>query len=495
MTSPDTINCPGDPVPITRAICRGRQLRNYDKCATCENRDEGLSRKPATTERARAFDRVFKAYDIRGVYPDQLDEQMAEQIGAATARFLDADKLVVSRDMRLSGERLMQALIQGIQTAGTDVLDCGLLSTDANYFAIAGLGACGGVQVTASHNPAEWNGFKISREKAIPLSIDTGLDNIRRIALGPPARPAPHRGRVESVDVLSRYVDHVLSFARSVKRYKVAIDAGNGMAGRFMPPMLERLPLEVVPLYFELDGTFPNHEANPLKPENMVDLQAAVREKECDLGVAFDGDADRCVFVDETGAIVSSDLITALLAARLLERDKGATVVYDLRSSRVVPEEIRKHGGVPIMERVGHSFMKATMRKRDAIMGGELSGHYYWRANFYADSGAIAFVEILNAMSAAGRPLSELLSPLRRYHSTGEINFDVENKESAMERLAHAFSDGEISRLDGVTIEYRDWWFNVRPSNTEPKLRLNLEATSHELMEEARRRVTKVIVE
>lgn len=487
--------CPGDASPISEAICRGRQIRNYQKCQDCAHRDEDLKGKSVKSEVAETYDEIFKAYDVRGTYPDQLNEQMAEKIGAAIARFLNAKKLVVSRDMRKSGENLSRALIQGILTAGVDVLDCGLLSTDANYFAIAHLGADGGVQVTASHNPTEYNGFKISREEAIPLSGDTGLNNIKRIACGPPVRPSQARGRAEKADVLGDYVEHVLSFARNPAPLKVAIDAGNGMGGLILPPMLERLPLEVTPLYFELDGTFPNHEANPLKEENMRDLQQAVRENGCDLGVAFDGDADRCMFVDETARIVSSDLVTALVAGKLLETHKGAAVCYDLRSSRVVEEEIRKAGGVPVMERVGHSFMKATMRRRNAIFGGELSGHYYFRDNHFADSGSIAFMEVISILSAARKTFSEILNPLRRYWATGEINFEVEDKTEAMNRLAERFADGRVSRLDGVTVEYDNWWFNVRPSNTEPKLRLNLEADTEELMLEGKEKVTAVIAE
>jgi len=495
MAKVEQRQCPGDPAPISIAICRGRQLRNYEKCADCDQRDEDISRKSVKAETAGVYEKVFKAYDVRGLYPGEINEQMSEQIGGAIARFLNAKTMVVSRDMRLSGEKLSRALIQGILTAGSDVIDCGLLSTDANYFAIATLEASGGVQVTASHNPAEYNGFKVSRESAIPMGSDSGLDNVKRIALGPPLRPSRDRGRLEKADILPRYASHVLSFIRNPASFKVAIDAGNGMAGKMLPPILAKLPLEVVPLYFELDGSFPNHEANPLKPENMEALQAAVRAKGCDFGVAFDGDADRCMFTDETGRIIPSDLMTALLASRLLERSKGAAVCYDLRSSRVVAEEIRKHGGVPVIERVGHAFMKATMRRRNAVFGGELSGHYYFRDNFFADSGAIAFMELINVLSAARRPLSELLQPLRRYFATGEINFEVENKDEKMRRLADVFKDGKVSKLDGVTVEYDDWWFNVRASNTEPKLRLNLEAANQELMEQSKKRVMDVILE
>lgn len=488
-------NCPGDPAPITEAICRGRQLRNYQKCSDCQHRDASLGGKAVKAQVAQAYDAIFKAYDVRGTCPDQLNEQMAEHIGAAIARFLNAERLVVSRDMRESGVGLSRALAQGILTAGASVVDCGLLSTDANYFAICHLGADGGVQVTASHNPAQWNGFKISREEAIPISAETGLLNIKRIAAGPPVRPSRARGKAEKADVLPRYAEHVLSFVRNPAPLKVAIDAGNGMGGHTLPPILEKLPLEVTPLYFELDGNFPNHEANPLKAENMRDLQKAVREKGCDLGVAFDGDADRCMFTDEKGDLVSSDLVTALVASRLLEVHKGATIVYDVRSSRVVPEEIRKHGGTPRVERVGHSFMKATMRRHNAVFGGELSGHYYFRENFFADSGAIAFMEVISILSASRSSFSELLAPLRRYWATGEVNYEVEDKEKAMNRLAEAFKDGKVSNMDGITAEYDDWWFNVRPSNTEPALRLNLEADTEELMAESKRRVEEVIME
>ena len=426
---------------------------------------------------------IFKAYDIRGVYGELLDEALAEAVGAATARFLQAKSLVVSRDMRASSKPLTEALTRGILSAGCNVLDVGLLSTDANYFAIAKSGRDGGIQVTASHNPAEYNGFKISREQAIPMSYETGLAEIEHLALGAQPEPAEKRGQLEQQDVLGDYAEHVLSFAGEMKPLRVVIDAANGMAGKILPPILKRLPLQVTRMYFELDGTFPNHEANPLKPENLVALQQAVCAEGADLGVAFDGDADRCILVDEKGDAVACDLLTALLAGELLDQYGPAAVVYDIRSSRVVAEEVRKHGGTPIRERVGHSFMKATMREHDAVMGGELSGHFYWRDNFFADSGAITMVHVLNILSREGKPLSELLAPLQRYHATGEVNFDVADKAAVIEKLAAAFSDGKQNRLDGLTVEYDEWWFNLRPSNTEPKLRLNLEANSRALME------------
>jgi len=486
--------CPDEKGAIPEAICRARQSQKYHKCANCDWRDDSLQDQGLGAEKA-VRNKCFKAYDIRGTYPDEIDEKLAERIGAAVARFLEPGTLVVSRDMRKTSEPLAAALIQGILTAGCDVLDAGLLSTDANYFAIAHYRQGGGIQVTASHNPAKYNGFKISREQAIPLSYDTGLANIELIAMGPPMRPSDHRGHVEQKDIMSDWKQHVLSFARRMEPIHVVIDAGNGMAGKMLPPILTELPIQVTELYFKLDGTFPNHEANPLKPENLRDLQRTVNETGADLGVAFDGDADRCIFVDDLGRAVPCDLITALLAGRLLQRNKHAAVVYDVRSSRVVPEEIRKHGGIPVRERVGHSFIKATLRKRNAVFGGEVSGHFYWRENFYADSGIITFIEMLNVLGSERKPLSDIMAPLQRYSATGEINFDVVDKAGKIAELTAAFKDGRLDTLDGITVEYDDWWFNVRPSNTEPKLRLNLEANTPDLMEEKKAQVIRIIEE
>lgn len=484
--------CPGDRGTINESICRGRQSRKYHKCGECEFRDNKLQGGNMKIEDDPRH-KVFKAYDVRGVYPQELDEHLAELVGSAVARFLNAKSLILSRDMRVSSEPLARAVMQGALTAGCNVLDVGMVSTDANYFAIAYYRKDGGVQVTASHNPPQYNGFKVSREQAIPMSYDTGLANIERIALGPPPRPAESRGKAEHLDIMADWKRHILSFARNIASLNVVIDAANGMAGKMLPPILADLPLKVTDLYFKPDGTFPNHEANPLKPENLRDLQKVVREKGADLGIAFDGDADRCVFVDETGEAISSDLITALLAPYMLYRYPKAAVVYDLRSSKVVPEEIRKAGGVPVRDRVGHSYMKATMRQRNAAYGGELSGHFYWRDNFFADSGHVTMMEVLNVLSAAKKPMSELLKPLRRYYSTGEMNFDVDDKAAKLAELAEKFKDGRQDTLDGLTVEYDPWWFNVRPSNTEPKLRLNLEADTPELMERKKEEVVKAI--
>ncbi len=484
--------CPGEKGVIDEAICRSRQVHKYHKCAECNWRDESIQHKSGSVK-DNPQHAIFKAYDIRGIYPKEIDEKIAEQIGAATARFLSASKLVVSRDMRASSETLSKAVIRGIVTAGCDVIDAGMIGTDANYFAIAHYRTGGGIQVTASHNPAEYNGLKISREQAIPMSYDSGLANIERIALGPPMRSAETRGQIEPKDIMAEYTEHVLSFARRMESLNVVIDAGNGMGGKMLPPILAELPIQVTSLYFDPDGTFPNHEANPLKEENLRDLQQAIREKGADLGVAFDGDADRCIFVDETGKTVSSDLVTALIAEQVLQRETRATVVYDIRSSRIVPETIRKYGGTPIRERVGHSYMKATLRKHNAIFGGELSGHFYWRDNYFCDSGVITMIEMLNILSQKRKPVSEVMKPFHKYSATGEINFDVADKTAKLKELAETFSDGRIDTLDGVTIEYDDWWFNVRPSNTEPKLRLNLEADTPELMEEKKAAVIALI--
>jgi phosphomannomutase len=488
---PDRV-CPGDKGPISDAICRVRQLRNYHKCPECESCDKALQGKIQHIEDDPRH-KIFKAYDIRGVVPDELDEKLAELIGMAAGRFLNAQRLVVSRDMRTSSEALARSLIRGILSSGSNVLDAGMLSTDANYFAIAHYREGGGIQVTASHNPPQYNGFKISREQAIALSYDGGLANIERIALGPALRPSERRGAVEGRDIMEDWKRHVLAFSRRMEPLSVVIDAGNGMAGKMLPTILAELPIRVTDLYFKLDGTFPNHEPNPLKAENLRDLQKTVLEKGADLGVAFDGDADRVVFVDEEGQAVSGDLVTALLAGHLLQMHQKSSVVYDLRSSRVVQEEIRKYGGTPVRERVGHSFMKGTMRQRNAVLGGELSGHFYWRENFYADSGVITMINVLNILSRERRHMSELLKPLKRYSKIEETNFEVEDKAGKIAELAAAFKDGRQDTLDGLSVDYDDWWFNVRPSNTEPVLRLNLEAKTPALMEEKKAAVSKII--
>jgi phosphomannomutase len=434
---------------------------------------------------------IFKAYDIRGTYPDQLDETTAFRVGYHFRDLLDDEDLargpvvVVSRDMRSHSVPMASALKHGLRARGVAVIDIGIADTPQNYFGIGYLGASGGIQVTASHNPAVYNGFKMSRRDAIPVSYDTGIAVLEALVTSSEvATDLPPEAGEEERSVFDDYCRHVLDEVTvSEPRLKLAADAANGM-GTIYLPILERLNVDLVPLYFKLDGTFPNHEANPLKHENLVDVERAVEEHGCDLGVAFDGDADRAILVDEKGHAISADKITGLLAPRFLRNEPGAAIVYDLRSSWATKEAIEEAGGVPIRERVGHSFMKATMREHDSPFGGELAGHFYFRRNFTADSSIMTLIETLNHIRETDRPLSELVAPLSRYFSTGEINFHVDDKEGMIRRLAGAFSDGAIDYLDGITVQYQDWWFNVRPSNTEPLLRLVLEGRTRELMDE-----------
>lgn len=439
---------------------------------------------------------VFKAYDIRGLVPSELDADLARRIGHAFARHLGAARLVVGRDMRTHSPEIAGAVIEGILDAGCDVLDIGLASTPMTYYAIGSRDCDGGLVVTASHNPGEYNGMKLCGRGATPISAANGILDLERMCAEPSPAPAATRGRIESLELLEDYADHVASFARLAGPVRLAIDASNGMAGHTLPAILERLPgVEASTMLMEPDGTFPVHEANPLKEENLDHVRGLVTSSGARLGVSFDGDADRCCFVDETGATVPADLMTALLARDLLGRKGPAPIVYDLRSSWVVKEEVRRAGGEPIRDRVGHSFIKATMRERGAVFAGELSGHFYFGDNFTTDSGVLAMVSALNVVSAAGRPLSELVGDLRRYHATGEINFRVPDKEAAIAELERTFADGRQDHLDGITVEYGDlgdaewWWFNVRASNTEPLLRLNLEASTAELRDRKRDRL------
>jgi len=446
---------------------------------------------------------IFKAYDIRGIYPDQLKEEDAWKIGCATARFLRSllrgyqrgqtasQSLCVGRDMRTHSESLAKALIEGMNSTGANVIDIGMIDTPQMYFAINHLGTCGGVQVTASHNPAKYNGFKISGLEAKPIGGDTGLKDIEHIATALLHTKGVAAGSVESRDLTSEYKKHVLKFLRSnIKNLKIAVDASNGMAGKMVPAIFGKLPIKIIELNFEHTGKF-KHEPNPLVEKNLAELKAAVKKNKCDFGVCFDGDADRLMMVDEKGNTIGCDLMTAMMVPYFLEKEHKSTVVYDLRSSRVVVEEIIKHGGTPRRERVGHAFMKKALRDSHSIFGGELSGHFYYRDNFYADSGMITLVHVINIVSQANVPISELIKPLRRYYSSGELNFTVDNKQAKMDELARRYSDGQIDYLDGITVGYKEWWFNCRPSNTEPLLRLNVEAKSKELLEEKLAEITE----
>ena len=435
---------------------------------------------------------IFKAYDIRGIYPDELDEDAARRIGFGLATWTGAPRIAVGCDMRPSSPALVDAFVEGATGAGSEVVDLGLVSTDALYFASGRLDIPGAM-FTASHNPAQYNGVKLCREKAAPIGADSGLVDVRSAAEG--ADTVGGSGTRSRHDIVEEYADHCRSFVDPsvLKPLKVAIDAGNGMAGMTVPVVFEPLPFEVIPLFFELDGTFPNHPANPIEPANLADLRASLTGSRCDLGIAFDGDADRMFLVDEKTEAISGSVTTALVAERLLRKYPGEAVIYNLICSWTVPEVIKENGGRPVRTRVGHSFIKEVMAETGAIFGGEHSGHYYFRDNFRADSGMIAALLVLEAMSESGKPLSEMLSPYERYSASGEINSVVADQAAALARLSEHYRDATQDMTDGLTVEYDEWWFNCRPSNTEPLLRLNLEARDDEMMATKRDEVLEVI--
>ncbi len=427
--------------------------------------------------------RIFKAYDVRGVVPGDLDEDVARRIGSAFAEWSGAPRLLLGRDCRLSSDELAAAFSDGATARGSDVVDLGLASTDLLYFASGSLDLPGAM-LTASHNPPEWNGLKFCLAGAAPVAEDTGLIDIRALAERDRYAPFASRGRVERANLLDPYVDHVVSFVNpdAMASLTVVADTANGMGGLVVPPVMARLPVTLVHLFPDLDGTFPNHPADPINPQNTRDLRAAVPEHGADIGLAFDGDADRVFLVDERAEGVSGSLVTALVAEAMLKRHPNSRIVYNLICSWVVPEVIREHGGEPVRTRVGHSFIKRVMADTGAVFGGEHSGHYYFRENYRADSGLIAAVVVLAQLGAAGVTLSELLAPYDRYRDSGEINSEVADQSATIEEIAAAFPDGRQDRVDGLTVEFDDWWFNVRPSNTEPLLRLNVEATTEELL-------------
>jgi len=441
------------------------------------------------------FDAVFKAYDIRGTVPEQLDEAMCRAIGVAFARFAAAPRILIGHDMRPSGDELVAAFSDGARRHGVNVTHLGLVSTDLVYYAAGKLDAPG-VMFTASHNPAQYNGIKLCLAGARPVGEDTGLGDIKAMAeaiLDGRDEPAGGAtGTEESLDLLDAFADHVVSFAdRSLlKPLKVVADTANGMGGLVVPTVFERLPFDLELMYGELDGTFPNHPADPIQPANQRDLQARVSASGADVGLAFDGDADRVFFVDEKGRGLSGSTTTAILAAGILAREPGATILHNLICSRAVPEVIRERGGIPIRTKVGHSFIKQLMVETGAAFGGEHSAHYYFRDNYRADSGIIATMVVLEQLSQAGVPLSELRQPFERYAASGEINTEVADPPAVIERVAAAYPDRPQDRLDGLTVDSGPWWFNVRPSNTEPLLRLNLEAPTREECDE---RVAEVL--
>jgi phosphomannomutase len=439
---------------------------------------------------------VFKAYDVRGLYPEELDEAGAYAIGRAYIEQFAAARVAVGRDMRLSSPSMAAAVLEGAADAGADVLDLGMVGTEMLYFAVGDLELDGGIMVTASHNPKQYTGMKIVRGGALPVGGESGLLDVRDRAVAGAWHDAA-RGTIREEDIWDRYVERVLSFVdvSSLKPLRVVIDAANGMAGTMLPRVLERLPMvDVVRCYFEPDGTFPNHEPNPLLPENRAFIIETTRTSNADFGVAFDGDADRCFFVDDTGDFVPGDFTTALFAQAILGREPGGKVIYDVRASWAVPEAIRAAGGVPLINRVGHAFIKQRMREEHAVFGGEVSAHYYFRDFSQADSGTVPFLLMCELVSRHGK-LSAALAPFReRYFITGEINTPVADVPAKLAELEERFGgEGTVTHLDGLSVEFDDWHFNVRPSNTEPLLRLNLEALSQELMDEKRDEVLSAI--
>ena len=443
---------------------------------------------------------IFKAYDIRGLYPSELNEEIARLIGRGFATYLNVPRVAVSRDMRVSSPALASAFIEGVRDQGTGVIDYGMTSTDMLYFAVVRDALGGGAQITASHNPGQYNGVKLVKAGALPLSGDAGIGDIRDMIANdrlPP--PAATRGSVTSRNVVGDYVNKVMSFIDPavIKPFTVVLDAGSGMAGLVAPKLFERLPCKVTKLCFEIDGTFPNHEANPLIEENRRDITAEVIRQKADIGIAWDGDADRCFFIDGGGEFVSGDFVTALLAEAFLLKQPGATIIYDLRASHAVKDVAARYGGRALMNRVGHAFIKQRMRQEDAVFGGEVTGHYYFRDFYYCDNGVIPALLMLELMSKKNQSLHDLLQPFReRYFISGEINTKLASMQEVPHKLAAIeahYKDAALARMDGLSVDYPDWHFNVRPSNTEPLLRLNLEAATPALMEQKRDEVLGLI--
>ena len=451
--------------------------------------------------------KIFKAYDVRGVYKEELTEDIAFKIGKAFVSFLKCKDVIVGYDMRLSSPLLVKAFSEGVADSGANIIDIGNVCTDAVYFASGSLDKPA-VMFTASHNPPQYNGLKFCKAGAIPINQDTGLKRMKEIIEKNRYKKISLKrknfGRVIKKDILKNYIKHVRSFIniRKLKPLKIAVDAGNGMSGKIIPLLYDGLPVEIIPLYFELDGSFPNHPADPSKSENLKALQKKVLESKCDFGIAFDGDADRIFFVDEDGNAVNSSLISALIIKQILNRKKSAKgffskkVIYNLVCSRIVPDTIKKYNGTPIMERVGHSFIKETMRKTKSIFACEHSAHYYYRDNYRADSGMITSLIIAEIVSKYNRTLSQLLSEFKKYFTIEETSIKVDDKNKKLKHLEAVFKKQKpkkILKMDGLTIEFDEWWFNVRASNTEPLLRLNLEANSEELMIKKREELVKMI--
>lgn len=442
---------------------------------------------------------IFKAYDIRGRVGTELTAEVAGRIGRAFASWLPESSsrvIAVGRDMRPDSAELANALIDGVRSQGYDVWDIGEVTSDMIYFVVGNYGLAGGAMITASHNPGEYNGIKLCREEARPIGEDSGLLEVRDAVIANKFTAADKPGSIETKDVVEDWINHVLSFidVSKLKEQRIAVDAGNGMAGKIFPELEPYVPWDVTEMYFDLDGTFPNHEANPLKFETLNDIVNTIKDEQLDGGIAFDGDGDRAMLIDETGAIVPSDAMIALIGEYFLESDPGAAILYDVRVSKSVPEVIEAAGGRPIRTRVGHSFIKKIMREENAPFGGELAGHFYFRDNFFADSGLIAAVIGLYVAELRGKKLSQIRQQYTKYAKIPETNFAVEDKAAAITRIEEAFSDAKIDKLDGISVNLSNGsWFNVRPSNTEPALRLNAEANNQEVLDQLVAKVTKLI--
>ncbi|MBS3176027.1 phosphomannomutase/phosphoglucomutase [Candidatus Woesearchaeota archaeon] len=434
---------------------------------------------------------IFKAYDVRGIFGEDLTEEIAYKIGRAFVTFLKCKEVVIGNDMRDSGKILVPALIKGITDQGADVIKIGLSSTPMFYYACHDKQA--GIMVTASHNPAKYNGFKLCRENATPISGDTGIKEIEQLVLKNNFKVPNKKGNIVEKNVFNDFIQFNLNFGKGIKKFKVVYDAGNGMGGYTDLTVYRKLGLQVIPLFTELDGNFPNHEADPIKPQNRIFAEKAVIENKADLGILTDGDGDRVVFVDEKGQGIAADLILALIGSKIVETRPGATVLYDLRSSRIVKEVVEQKKGKAIECRVGHAFIKQQMRKENALVAGELAAHFYYKEHFFTESALLTAIFVMKMMSETGKKLSELIAPLKKYFCSGEINSEVHDKEAVIKKLAEKYKDGKVSWLDGVKVTFKDWWFNVRPSNTEPLLRLNLEADSQKLMEEKKKEILEII--
>ncbi|MEA2088842.1 MAG: phosphomannomutase/phosphoglucomutase [Patescibacteria group bacterium] len=436
---------------------------------------------------------IFKAYDVRGIYPSQLDENDTKLIGNAFAHFAKSKKIIVGRDMRISSNKIFKKLVQGINDSGVDVIDIGLVSTDTIYYASGKLNLPG-IMITASHNPGKYNGFKFCLKKAKPVSEDTGLKKIKELTKE--YKVLKNKGKIFKKNILQDYKKFALSFInkKQIKSLKIVIDAGNGMAGKIVPIFFNKLPTKIVPLYFKLDGNFPNHLASPMEKKNLKDLIKKVKTEKADLGMAFDGDADRVFFINEKAKPISGAIITAIIAKNILVKNTNEKIIYDLRCGHIVPETIKGYNGIPIIEKVGHSFIKATMKKNNAIFGGELSGHYYYRDNFYADSGIITALIILEILSKSNQKISQIVKNFQKYYQIEETNFKILDKNKKIKEIKKKYSNGKQFKLDGITVEYNNWWFNVRASNTEPVLRLNLEADTKKLMLEKKKELSQTIL-